>query len=1153
MKKILSLFFFVFVLLHNNVRGQEDGIFLTGNTKYQLDIVGYMFRGEDACGDVDGLKSIDIEYEDGTIQNIYSGRKIYESVIHRLNYSKRRKVTKVKLICTVRWKTFIGCNGGPSDRPLAPKVNGDVLYNRYDEEWNGLNWLTIDSKPVIEFNFSERDYYELGENKRLQIKLSDDIDERYITWKYQVGNGTPVVFFPEKNNKYILDVIAGVDFLKKEEDAYGKRITVWAETGHNDGTNLARVYRKIDAYNELKNCEEEAKKIPMRNVWDMARYIALIKCNNDYEVKLNSIDNYITQEYKNNYQTFKTKEKLAFWYYPSAPSIKEVKFSNPKCPSDKIKVTLVFDRKLKGDLEDYKKFKRSSTQYLGEKFNKLLLKASNGSSVSLINDDWDINEALLTSSTIELPIELEQGDTYTAQLMGDYTYKKNDGTIQSHQLYIADKSIITPKIRPLSATIEYSPVGNRCYGEKEGHAGISVRGGTPPYKYREEGKEGIIYLPGPFIDFRNKPTGTYTLTITDKNDCQILKNGEVSPVVVKIGGPTVPITIVNEGEVDFVKHASGYKKSDGSITTIITGGTPKNAFMKYIVKIESDKGMRRWISLYDIKPSTRGFKSTFNNLRAGTYTLTIIDGNDCTLTRKITITEPDELIINSIEATPISCNPRNSDPNNNSSINSNGTLTVNAKGGVPTYRYVWKRFNKPYTETRNKTITDLVDGIYQVEVIDANENKAVGTYTLTYPDPLYLKVTKSEMTCSAPNGGQATAIASGGTPPYTYLWNTGHTGAHITGLSAGKYFVTVSDSRGCSVQEKVMLSYPEEVEVVSTIITPATCYEGNDGKITLTLSGGKGAINVLWYDAEGTLITQGTTNGGKTISGLKAGKYKAVFRDQSDCPALEQFYEVLQPEKTVVNIPSQITICQGDSRSFDLSTAFPSATFRWTDSTGSLLSTEPTFTVSTKGNYKVEITGQKGCKEATTFEVSQSDKILEVDFLAATNSYYNYTVKLVSLSHSITTQWVLPREVTLIREENGAAEVRFPNEGTYTIGLKGFLDGCEKTVYKTLWVEKDRLGIGKENTSKEVLIDDFGIFSNPNNGTFRIKVNLKRASVIKVYCIDILGREAFPAIEQPEGTTFDIPIENRRISAGQYLVILEAGGDVMVQKMIVNH
>ena len=858
-----------------------------------------------------------------------------------------------------------------------------------------------------------------------------------------------------------------------------------------------------------------------------------------------------------------SSEVLPLTVTQAAPFITIKNIQSPLCNSNETTatVTIQLSRKLLGSLEQYKKNREA---YLGEVFNGFsFIKAGENEKGGDIDGlPKDLTEYFLQHDHIDNVVLHTASVTtnYEIDIMG-YFYYLNNRQRDSIQLYTDDaqhKGRFTVAVpEPLNSSLYYK-YDNQCFGESKGVIILEISGGTPPYKYIKNGEEPVLVddnfvYDDNFLYLSNLPSGTYTFTITDKNDCQILKNGVVSPVVVKIGGPAKPITIVNEGEADFVKHASGYKRSDGSITTIITGGTPKNAFMKYIVKIESDKGMRRWISLYDIKPSTRGFKSTFNNLRAGTYTLTIIDGNDCTLTRKITITEPDELIINSIEATPISCNPRNSDPNNNSSINSNGTLTVNAKGGVPTYRYVWKRFNKPYTETRNKTITDLVDGIYQVEVIDANENKAVGTYTLTYPDPLYLKVTKSEMTCSAPNGGQATAIASGGTPPYTYLWNTGHTDAHITGLSAGKYFVTVSDSRGCSVQEKVVLSYPEEVEVVSTIITPVTCYEGNDGKIALTLSGGKGNISVSWYDAQGNLLSQRITNGGKTINGLKAGKYKAVFRDQSDCPALEQFYEVLQPEKTVINIPSQITICQGDSRSFDLSTAFPSATFRWTDSTGSLLSTEPTFTVSTKGNYKVEITDQKGCKEVATFEVSQSDKILEVDFLAATNSYYNYTVKLVSLSHSITTQWVLPREVTLIKEENGGAEVRFPKEGTYIIGLKGFLDGCEKTIYKTLWVEKDRLGIGKENTSKEVVIDDFGIFSNPNNGTFRIKVNLKRASAIKVYCIDILGREAFPAIEQPEGTTFDIPIENRRISAGQYLVILEAGGDVMVQKMIVNH
>ena len=870
-----------------------------------------------------------------------------------------------------------------------------------------------------------------------------------------------------------------------------------------------------------------------------------------------TIDFQIVSRDKDNGNVCSTSNIIPLIITKSAPFIGVIDIKNPLCYSNEPTATFTvkLGRKLLGDLQKYKTDKNN---YLGETL-KITIQRKDSSRAerpeNLPEEESKTTEYFLQHDRIENVVLHTASVTtdYTIKLKGNLYYLNSEGKRASiplysdHYMHSYPFTIAVPK--PLTASA--FPTDNKCFGDTKGKIEVRVLGGTPPYKYVKN-DEPPVTVGGNSFFLTNLPTGTYTLTITDKNNCQILKNGVVSPVVVKIGGPAKPITIVNEGEPDFVKHVSGYKRSNGSITTIITGGTPKkNDLLEYTVKIESDKGIKKEISLYETGSSIRGFKSTFEYLDAGTYTLTIIDDNGCTLTKKITITEPDELIINNIEATPISCNPRNSDPNNNSSINSNGTLTVNAKGGVPTYRYVWKRFNKPYTETRNKTITDLVDGIYQVEVIDANENKAVGTYTLTYPDPLYLKVTKSEMTCSAPNAGQATAIASGGTPSYTYLWNTGYTGAHITGLSAGKYFVTVSDSRGCSVQEKVVLSYPEEVEVVSTIITPVTCYEGNDGKIALTLSGGKGAVNVLWYDAEGTLITQGTTNGGKTISGLKAGKYKAVFRDQSDCPALEQFYEVLQPEKTVINIPSQITICQGDSRSFDLSTAFPSATFRWTNSTGSLLSTEPTFTVSTKGNYKVEITDQKGCKEVATFEVSQSDKILEVDFLAATNSYYNYTVKLVSLSHSITTQWVLPREVTLIKEENGAAEVRFPNEGTYTIGLKGFLDGCEKTVYKTLWVEKDRLGIGKENSSKEVVIDDFKIVDNPNNGTFRIEVKLKKPVAIKIYGMDILGQMVIPPIEQPESTTFNIPISNSRLS-GQYLIILEAGGDIMVQKMIVK-
>ncbi|WP_314811006.1 hypothetical protein, partial [Capnocytophaga granulosa] len=963
--------------------------------------------------------------------------------------------------------------------------NPTIIYNRNEQDVDNLEGIFFSNSEIIEVSYyarstdKRRDWWNwrCDQHAIINIKRNrfQDLEKCRKHSVYTIGRhgGNEV-----RNKLSFYYEILPLHTLKTSDNNSAKHLPIEIEIpliGKEGFASDLYEFRYKEPGKDWKTLKESQYS---RHSWYDFPHTVYTSASKIFGTKAESmigktIDFQIVSRDKDNGNVCSTSNIISLTITKSAPFIGVIDIKNPLCYSNEPTATFTvkLGRKLLGDLQKYKTDKNN---YLGETL-KITIQRKDSSRAerpeNLPEEESKTTEYFLQHDHIENVVLHTASVTtdYTIKLKGNLYYLNSEGKRASiplysdHYMHSYPFTITVPK--PLTASA--FPTDNKCFGDTKGKIEVRVLGGTPPYKYVKN-DEPPVTVGGDSFFLTNLPTGTYTLTITDKNNCQILKNGVVSPVVVKIGGPAKPITIVNEGKVGFITHAKGYKRKDGMISAIITGGTPIDSY-RYTTQLQASNG--EFInSLHMGTGEKKGeFLALYYFLGADTYTLTIKDRNGCTLTKRITITEPDELIINSIEATPISCNPRNSDPNNNSSINSNGTLTVNAKGGVPTYRYVWKRFNKPYTETRNKTITDLVDGIYQVEVIDANENKAVGTYTLTYPDPLYLKVTKSEMTCSAPNGGQATAISSGGTPPYTYLWNTGHTGAHITGLSAGKYFVTVSDSRGCSVQEKVVLSYPEEVEVVSTIITPVTCYEGNDGKIALTLSGGKGAVNVSWYDAEGTLITQGTTNGGKTINGLKAGKYKAVFRDQSDCPMLEQFYEVLQPEKTVINIPSQITICQGDSRSFDLSTAFPSATFRWTNSTGSLLSTEPTFTVSTKGNYKVEITDQKGCKEVATFEVSQSDKILEVDFLAATNSYYNYTVKLVSLSHSITTQWVLPREVTLIKEENGAAEVRFPNEGTYTIGLKGFLDGCEKTVYKTLWVEKDRLGIGKENTSKEVL------------------------------------------------------------------------------------
>jgi len=841
----------------------------------------------------------------------------------------------------------------------------------------------------------------------------------------------------------------------------------------------------------------------------------------------------------------------------AAPSV-SIRINPPLCNDQRtITATITLGRKLRGDLNQ---FRNNRTNYIGEVLNGFSIVKNEDAlhAHSIISDgfmrDEELTEYFLQHESIENVVLTSPSitTTYRVEMMGNFYYINSNGQRSNIQLYTDDeqhKSVFTITIpEPLEATATLTH--NKCFGENKGAIKVSVSGGTPPYKYVMNGGNPTI-VSGNIFTIPNLVSGTYTLSITDKNNCQIIKNGEVAPLVVTITQPQKPITIVNEG--DYISQIKGYGRRDGRISPTIEGGTPRNIDGGYTVLLQTPT--QTIVPDNSYRGHSGRFHATFDNLDKGTYTLIIQDYNGCILKKDITMIEP-PLLTTTITATPISCNQNNNDPNNHYELYHNGELRATVEGGVPPYtKYEWKKIgsSQPLQGNNTPIIRELGKGTYQLVVTDVNENQATATYTLTEPPVLRLSVTKSEMTCSAPNDGKATVIASGGTPPYTYLWNTGHTGAHITGLTAGKYFVTVSDSRGCSLQEKVVLSYPEGVVVDKATITPITCYGGNDGKIVLTLSGGKGAVTVSWYDAEGNSLSQHITNNGKTIYELKAGRYKAIFHDQSDCPAVEQLYEVSQPEKTVINIPSQITICQGDTRSFDLSTDFPSATFRWTNGAGSLLSTEPSFTISAQGEYKIEITNEKGCKDTATFRVLQSDKILKVDFLAATNTYYNYTVKLVNLSHNITSQWILPAEVTLIKEENGDAEVRFPKEGTYTIGLKGFLDGCEKILYKTLWVEKDRLGIGRENAPKEVLIDDFKIVDNPNNGTFRIEVQLKKPSAIKIYGMDILGREVISPIEQPEGTIFNIPVTNGRISAGQYLIILEAGRDIMVQKMIVNH
>lgn len=130
--------------------------------------------------------------------------------------------------------------------------------------------------------------------------------------------------------------------------------------------------------------------------------------------------------------------------------------------------------------------------------------------------------------------------------------------------------------------------------------------------------------------------------------------------------------------------------------------------------------------------------------------------------------------------------------NTSSLLAMDGTATATPSGGTAPYSYAWSNF-----ET-TQSISSLLPGLYSVTITDANGCAKVGTYNVlpTSCGAFSVSVTGTQASSFTAEDGSATATVSGGTPPYTYLWNTGDETASISGLRLGGYSVAVTDATG---------------------------------------------------------------------------------------------------------------------------------------------------------------------------------------------------------------------------------------------------------------------------------------------------------------------------------------------------------------------
>ena len=311
---------------------------------------------------------------------------------------------------------------------------------------------------------------------------------------------------------------------------------------------------------------------------------------------------------------------------------------------------------------------------------------------------------------------------------------------------------------------------------------------------------------------------------------------------------------------------NGY--SNGSINVTVSGGTSPYTY------IWSDQ----------VTTEDR------SNLFAGTYSVSVNDAHSCgPVTATVVITEPGVITITGTSTTNATC------------YGSSGTADITVTGGTPSYTYSWS----DGAGTGNPK--SLLAGTWTVTVSDANGcPSAITTVTITEPPQIVITGTSTtNVTCNGYNNGSASVSATGGTVPLTYEWSTSpvQTTQTATGLTVGTYTVTVSDNFCGDFTTTVNITEPSVLTISGSSKTDNTCFDGTDGKISVTVTGGTTPYSYSWSGTgTGTNLRTGLAG-----AGTAGTTYTVTVSDANSCGPLTMSFTITSSSLSALTVNTTTT------------------------------------------------------------------------------------------------------------------------------------------------------------------------------------------------------------------------------------------------------
>ncbi len=228
--------------------------------------------------------------------------------------------------------------------------------------------------------------------------------------------------------------------------------------------------------------------------------------------------------------------------------------------------------------------------------------------------------------------------------------------------------------------------------------------------------------------------------------------------------------------------------------------------------------------------------------------------------------------------------------------NNDGSISVTVAGGTPPYSYQWSN------SSTSSSLSNLGPGTYQVIVTDANN--CTDTADVVLIQPLQLSLTMQShkpATCLTSTDGDVTVTASGGTTPYTIVWDTGTPGARDSNLTHGPHKVYVADSSGCWDSLTVNVGVVSNMAISLDSVKNPSCPGAVDGYVGVSFAGGRPPYNHIWADS-----SISTSRGG-----LSAGSFTVYLSDSAGCyDSLQVMLQDPQPLNITVDAISHVS-CNG--------------------------------------------------------------------------------------------------------------------------------------------------------------------------------------------------------------------------------------------------